>query len=308
MTCWILFLICPTYAVPSQVKYCESTMKGFSMRASTSDALRERVHAAATPRELIVTWQHPIERTIAPVARLSYDGRRYQFCYIRNALRISGFRPFLGFPELNVCYSSDTLFPLFAQRAMAPRRPDFTRWVNRLGLPDDASPWEQITRSGGRRQGDTIQLFPIPTVADGRMECDFLVHGMRHIVDRGTTVGRETVTVTSAALERQLSTLRAGDELRLCDEPTNPSNPLAILTTTRDNLPLGWVPNLLVEELHRIPNHQSASVHALAVNGADAGWHLRLLAHLSVPVSEGFQVFAGEQWQRLTCSHEVSAP
>lgn len=283
-------------------------MKGFSMRASTSDTLQERVHAAATPRELVVTWQHPIDRTISPVAKLSYDGHSYRFHYIRNALRVADFRPFLGFPDLHGQYTSTTLFPLFAQRAMAPRRPDFSRWVSRLGLPDDASPWEQITRSGGRRPGDTIQLFPVPTTSAGRMECDFLVHGMRHIVDRATTVGHDQVTVTRTEFERQLATLRAGDELRLCDEPTNPSNPLAILTTTREDIPLGWVPNLLVEGIHRIPNHQDAVVRAVAVNGADAGWHLRLLAHLSVAVPEGFEIFAGDQWQPIGAAQPPYAP
>jgi hypothetical protein len=270
------------------------------MRASTSDILQERVHAAATPRQLVVTWQHPIERTISPVAMLSYDGQSYLFHYIRNAFQVVEFRPFLGFPDLHGRYRSDTLFPLFAQRAMTPRRPDFTRWVSRLGLPEDASPWEQITRSGGRRQGDTIQLFPVPTVADGRMECDFLVHGMRYIADRPTTVGRDVVSVTRDEFERQLAALGPGDDLRVWDEPTNPKNSLAILTTTRDNMPLGWVPNLLVEELHRIPNHQLAAVTALAVNGAEAGWHLRLLAHLSVVVPEGFEVLAGDEWQPVT--------
>jgi hypothetical protein len=270
------------------------------MRASTSNTLQDRVSDAATARRLVVTWQHPIERTISPVGMLSFDDHGYRFHYLRNALQVNGFRPFLGSPDLHGQYTSDTLFPLFAQRAMTPRRPDFTRWVKRLGLPDDASPWEQITRSGGHRQGDTIQLFPVPTVADGRLECDFLVHGMRHIADRPTTVVGDVVTPTRDQVERQLATLAPGDELRLHDEPTNTTNPLAILTTTRDNMPLGWVPDLLVEEIHRIPDHHRARVTALAVNGPEAGWHLRLLARLSVPVPDGFDVFADERWQPNT--------
>lgn len=269
------------------------------MRTSTTDTLQKRVHPAATPRRLVVTWQHPTDRTISPVAMLSYDADSYRFHYIRNALQVAEFRPFLGFPDLHGHYSSDTLFPLFAQRAMTARRPDFTRWVNRLGLDDDASPWEQITRSGGQRQGDTIQLFPVPTVTDGLLECDFLVHGMRHIAERSTAVGRRVVRVARDELERQLAALKPGDELRLCDEPTNPKNPLAILTTTRNDTPLGWVPDLLVNELHRIPNHQHAAVTALAVNGPEAGWHLRLLAHLSVVAPDDFQVFDGDEWQPL---------
>jgi hypothetical protein len=267
------------------------------MRAGTSSTLQDRVSAAATPRQLVVTWQHPIDRTISPVGMLSFDGHNYRFHYLRNALQVTGFRPFLGFPDLQGQYSSDTLFALFAQRAMTPRRPDFTRWVERLGLPEDASPWEQITRSGGSRKGDTIQLFPVPTVANGRLECDFLVHGMRHIAGRPAALGGNVISVTRDELERELAALAAGDALRLQDEPTNASNPLAILTTTEANVPLGWVPNLLVEEVHRIPNHQRANVTALAVNGAEAGWHLRLLAHLSVAVPAGFEVFADDRWQ-----------
>jgi hypothetical protein len=266
------------------------------MRASVFDTLQDRVPAAGTPRQLVVTWQHPLERTISPVGTLSFDGHSYRFHYLRNALQVKDFRPFLGFPDLRGHYHSDALFPLFAQRAMTPRRPDFTRWVERLGLLEDASPWEQIARSGGSRRGDTIQLFPVPTLADGRLECDFLVHGMRHIAYRDTALGDDVVRITRDDLEVALSTLNPGDALHLRDEPTNVSNPLAILTTTQADVPLGWVPNLLVEELHRIPEHQGARVRALAVNSAEAGWHLRLLAHLSVAVPVGFEIFADDRW------------
>lgn len=271
------------------------------MRAATSpNALRDRVSGTAASRRLVVTWQHPTERTISPVGMLSFDGHSYRFHYLRNALQVKGFRPFLGFPDLHGQYTSDVLFPLFAQRAMTPRRPDFTRWVKRLGLEDDASPFEQITRSGGHRPGDTIQLFPVPTVTSGHLECDFLVHGIRHIAERPTTVAGEVITLTGDDVERQLAALAPGDELQLHDESTNTANPLAILTTTGDDIPLGWVPDLLLEEIHRIPGHQRARVTALAVNGPEAGWHLRLLAHLSIPVPDGFTVFTDDRWQPNT--------
>ncbi|MBY0288436.1 MAG: hypothetical protein K2X52_15010 [Mycobacteriaceae bacterium] len=269
------------------------------MRAATSNATLAGVRASATLRQLVVTWQHPIERSISPVGVLSYDGHAYSFYYIRNALDAAGFRPFLGFPDLDRWYTSPVLFPLFAQRAMGSRRPDFARWVTRLGLSESASPWEQITRSGGRRQGDTIQLFPVPQINGGRLECGFLVHGMRHIIERPIHVGQTTITVTRDQLERTLSALRPGDQLGLCDEPTNVSNPRAILTTTRGQVPLGWIPNLLVEEIHRIPDRGRATVTVRTVNGPDAGWHLRLLAKLSAEVPDTFEVFAGAMWEPL---------
>jgi hypothetical protein len=255
------------------------------MRAATSDTRPAGVYARAL-RQLVVTWQHPIERSISPVAMLSYDGQTYSFHYIRNALDVPGFRPFLGFPDLDRWYTSPTLFPLFAQRAMAPRRPDFTRWVTRLGLSEDASPWEQITRSGGRRQGDTIQLFPVPRVSGGRMECDFLVHGMRHIIERPIPVADMIVIVTRDQLEHELAMLRPGAQLALCDEPTNPSNPRAILTTTLSD-----------EEVHRMPHRARATVTVRTVNGPEAGWHLRVLANLSAEVPDSFEVFSGPSWE-----------
>lgn len=270
------------------------------MRAGTSSTLVEGVRADAVVRELVVTWQHPAERSISPVGLLSFDGQTYTFRYIRNALTVPGFRPFLGFPHLEWCYTSTRLFPLFAQRAMAPRRPDFTRWVHRLGLPEDASPWEQIARSGGRRQGDTIQLFPVPRISDGHLECDFLVHGMRHILERPIEVGGVLVTVTRDELEATLAGLRPGDQLGLCDEPSNRSNPQAILTTTAGHLPLGWMPNLLVDEVHRAAEHGPARVTVRAVNGPEAGWHLRLLATLSADVPDGFEVFTDPSWEPLS--------
>lgn len=255
---------------------------------------------SGTERRLVVTWQHPNSRLISPVGMLNFDGQTYSFYYIRNAVDVEDFGPFLGFPELETHYESERLFPLFAQRAMTPRRPDFVRWVTRLGLSEDATPWEQIARSGGRREGDRIQLFPVPVVSDGRIDCDFLVHGMRHVLEGELLVGRRLrQPPTRDELEALLSTLRPGDELQLLDEPTNQVNPLAILTTTTDDFPLGWAPNLLVDEIHRIPNRNTLKATARAINGPEAGWHLRLLVHLTAEVPDDFKVFQGPSWESL---------
>jgi hypothetical protein len=46
-----------------------------------------------------------------------------------------------------------------------------------------------------------------------------------------------------------------------------------------------------------------------AVNGPEAGWHLRLLGHLSADVPNDFEVFAGPRWEALdpaSCPHTHS--
>lgn len=268
------------------------------MRAATCDTATA-VLSPTLQRRLVVTWQHPIERNISPVAMLQFDGEHYTFHYIAGALKVDGFRPFLGFPDLYQRYTSERLFPLFAQRAMTPRRPDFTRWVHRLGLSDDATPWEQIARSGGRRHGDAIQLFPVPEIARGRMDCDFLVHGIRHIPEEPRTVAGHAVHLTYPILEEHLAGLHTGDRLALHDEPDNDYNHRAILTTTTDDAPLGWVPDLLLDAIHDVPERSTIKVTAAVVNGPEAGWHLRLLAHLSAQVPQDFQVFTTPQWDSL---------
>ncbi|MCZ2813643.1 hypothetical protein O2W15_19620 [Modestobacter sp. VKM Ac-2979] len=253
-------------------------------------------------RRLAVTWQHPVSRDISPVGLLEYDGHHYRFDYIRNAETTPDFVPLLGFPDLHRAYESPHLFPLFAQRVMDPRRPDHARYVRRLGLPADATPWEQMSRSGGGRQGDVLQLFPEPQVqADGRVACDFLVHGIRHVPDRPLVLeGRERI-VDVANLETHLAALRHGDPLQLVREPQNPANAQAVMAVTAGGFPLGWVPNLLLDDLYEFcgGEPETADVVVQQVNGPDAPSHLRLLARLTTESSSGYQPFTGASWEKL---------
>ncbi len=251
----------------------------------------------STVRRLIVSWQHPVSRAISPVGELRFDGSRYFFNYIENARTVLDFSPFLGFSSLDRAYESDQLFALFAQRAMAPRRPDYTQWIKRLGLAVDATPFEQIARSGGRREGDTIQLFPVPLIEHGLLKCSFLIHGIHYVASDPLIVDGRDISIGSDQLDAELSSLRVGDKLRLLDQPENLHNNKAILTTTATDVPLGWVPDLLVSDLHRIPDRGAIDVEVEHINSADAGWHLRVLARLSARVPKDFRIFEGGSWR-----------
>lgn len=252
-----------------------------------------------TARRLVVTWQHPDERLIEPIGLLEYDGQRYRFGYISHALNVNGFRPLLGFRDLYARYVSNELFPLFAQRVMDPRRPDYQRYVRRLGLDEDATPWEQIARSQGRRQGDTIQLLPEPVNEHGVITGRFLVHGIRHVPGRFRMLDGRAVQVDSEQVEAALATLRPGDALGIASEPGNEVNSLALMVVARRVTPVGWIPNLLLEDMHRLMARADVSVVAEHVNGPDAPWHLRLLARLTARGAGDFQFFTGEKWELL---------
>jgi hypothetical protein len=250
-------------------------------------------------QRFVVAWQHPDRRLIEPVGFLTYDGHVHRFAYIRNALQVKDFRPLLGFADLRRSYTSEDLFPLFAQRAMDPRRPDYRRYLARLGLEGEQGPLEQIARSQGRRQGDTIQLLPVPAVTGDEVTFLFLVNGVRHVPERPLILGGREIRVTRKQVEDALSRLSQGDVLGLTGEPENPVNPEALLVTAT-SVPVGWVPDLLVGDLHRLMTRATVTVTVEHANGSDAPWHLRLLARLRASPAAGFQFFAGETWQPLS--------
>lgn len=279
------------------------------MSAASSSPLVHDARRARVTRRLAVAWQNPMTRQITPIGLLEYDNELYSFTYIQNANDTPEFRPLPGFPDLFRLYQSEHLFPLFAQRVMDPRRPDFARYVERLGLPADATPWEQMSRSGGARHGDTLQLFPEPDLSsDGFVTCTFLVHGVRHVPDRPIQLGGQSVRVNQEQLEAKLGTLRQGDPLRLIGEPANPINPHAVITATLEGFPLGWVPDLLLDDLHLLiaEDYPLASVTLVQANGPEAPAHMRVVARLQAKANKNYHPFSGQKWRPLGETNQVS--
>lgn len=249
-------------------------------------------------RRLVVAWQHPDRRGIQPIGLLTHDGLLHRFTYIRHALEVADFHPLLGFPDLRRAYSSPDLFPLFAQRAMDARRPDYQRYIERLGLEGEQGPWEQIARSQGRRHGDTIQLFPEPTTHDDELTCIFLVHGIRH-AHEGAPLEGGWVRGTPEQVNAALGSLRSEDQVSLAPDPGNRFNRLAIMVVG-SSVPVGWVPDLLLEDLQRLMEHTTVTARVEHVNGPDAPVHLRLLVRLTAIPAGGFRFFTGKRWEPLS--------
>jgi len=236
---------------------------------------------------LVVAWQHPITRQISPVGFLEATGSAFRFRYIAAALHVDGFRPLIGFPNFFESYESSQLFPLFAQRVMSARRPEFKSFLAELDLSGDdgLTPMEILARSGGRRAGDTLQLIPVPQIDhDGLTSCKFLIHGIRHRLEQ------------DPAVESALAALKPGDRLILRDEPTNPHNERAIIALGENRVAIGWVPDLLLDYVHEVRTGQEPLVRVLHVNDPTSPPHLRLLAELIGHVSSAYRPFSGPQW------------
>lgn len=240
--------------------------------------------AGRSAGRLIVAWQHPQTRLIAPVGLLEHGGAEgYRFRYLRRAAELEGFEPFLSFPEWDGDYTDSSLFPMFAQRIMSPRRPDFTQFLSQLDLNHDATPWEQLARSEGRSNGDTVQVFPIPAVSrDGTTTCRFLAHGVRYINDG------------------VLPALTPGDMLTLRREPENPKNADAVWVCTGEGQPVGYVPDLLLEHLRSMQSVDDPILTVEHVNGQDVPAHLRLLVRLDGRVPPGYQPMKGARWETFS--------
>lgn len=248
---------------------------------------RREEDGGSAPRRLVVAWQHPQTRLISAVGMLDVETQRYRFRYLRRAMTTAGFRPFLGFREFEKTYLSDELFPLFQQRVMNPRRPDYERYIKSLNLPSDATPWEQLARSGGKRTGDTIQLFPEPIVrVDGSSRCCFLVHGVRHIEKN-----------YDPSVQQRIQNLRKGDSLQLVPEPDNVVNPKALLTSTEGGDVLGWVPDLLLDYVYMLRESGPVELRVEHTNGPNVPYHFRLIARVEGRVPAGYQPFAGPGWE-----------
>lgn len=268
----------------------------------SSAHIADHVHHAsldAAVNDLLVLWQHPETRQIHPIGRFSYDGEVFTYSYTRHAHSIPDFRPLPGLALDGVPYQSTRMPTLFQQRTMSPNRPDFGAAMQHLGIAlRDATPWEQIVHSGGRRAGDTLQFMELPTVTDGHVHARFLINGIRHIPDGSTRIlDGAPIRVSDEEQERALGTLSFGDELDLLPETGNPKDPDAVVIAY-SSVPLGWVPRILstgVRELVEGGQHVRSSVYRIADPSAPP--HVRLVVDLEAEASAGFTFDSTGDWE-----------
>jgi HIRAN domain len=244
-----------------------------------------RVDVTVLPTtKLIVTVRLPTGEYV-PVGVLEVSERGSQFAYFSSAVARPDFQPLLGFADPKRRYQRPYLFPQFAERVISPSRPDRADYLETLNLGSDATPVEILGRSGGHRLNDPIELLPCPHLSeDGRTECLFLVHGVRHVPG------------ASERIER----LKRHEQLLLRPEPDNPVDRNAVQVMTRDGEALGWVPRPLLEYAHSLLLDDRISATVERANGAHVSPHLRLLARLRGWLPPGsLEPFTGPGWELM---------
>ena len=192
-------------------------------------------------RALFLAWQaNKPSKAWFPVGRLDADveGSLYRFRYIGGAKRAQKevrFPLLIEFPDLNGDYQSAELFPLFQNRVMNRARPDFTDYLDRLDLTEEADPIEILSINGGHRVTDSYEVFPkIEKDDTGGFSCRFFLHGWRHI---------------NEAAKDRIGRLEHEEKLYVTLELTNPEIGLAVQIQTTDYCMIGWAPRYLVADL-----------------------------------------------------------
>lgn len=260
------------------------SIEPFSTTASTG--------VGARLSRLLVTRRDAQDRTYRALGFLDrvFDERNhasYRFSYLTRLRDEESFVPLIGFRDRSRVYTSPRMFPTFAERIMGAERPDRTEYLEALGLSEDAEPWEILTSSGGHRDGDPIELIPVPTIDQQSMQTTslFLVHGIRHM---------------SEAANSRIEQLLPGTALELRHDPQNKYNSRTI-DVMDGELKLGYVPVPLLDHAHSVLNGPGYELEVVAANSAEAHPHLRLLVRLTGKPTE--YVFDRPEW--ATPHHET---
>ena len=192
-------------------------------------------------KTLYLAWQAKQNRGWFPIGQLDVDADAsdyYRFRYTEGAKRAQqegGFSPLMEFPNLDVPYGSDVLFPTFTNRIMSKSRPDFAKYMRSLGLDETLDPIESLHVNGGHRVTDAYEIFPkIERQVDGRFVCRFFLHGDRH---------------TNLYVTERIKDLKVGENLCVALQLNNPATGLAVQIQTEDYYMIGWSPRYLAHDL-----------------------------------------------------------
>lgn len=244
-------------------------------------------------RRLFVMWRDGDDSV--PVGVLvrstSHDRVRYSFSYLRGAKSIPGFRPFPSFPALDRVYQGRRLFPLFANRLMSAKRPEYSAVLHRLGLEVGADEIDVLARSSGRNLTDRTEVFLEPQLdpVSGRYVGFFFAR-----------TSSETKRASVSGLSRGLGLAigrEAGGDRRLS------------LTTPEGSL-VGFVPPLLAEGLlaleARCQDEILLTIEHVST-GPDVSPNMDVLCRFESCVPEdGYSLFSGDEWQPLASQSELA--
>lgn len=161
-----------------------------------------------TINSVYVAWQEPDTHNWHVVGNLQERKSGYVFKYTKGALSSSKFTKFSGMKDVSETYVSEELFPLFKNRLLSSKRPEYPRFISWLGLDSEhTTPIDILGRSGGLRSTDNLQIFKrIEVATDGSFKHYFFLHGLGYLTETSN---------------KRVSQLMPGEVLKLCLDMQN---------------------------------------------------------------------------------------
>lgn len=227
---------------------------------------------------LYIAWSDTVERKWYPVGRLCFDNNMYIFCYTEGARASSRFAPFGQMNDLTQIYTSQNLFPLFENRILNKKRPEFGDFLEWLGLDiDNYDPLEVLALTEGKRGTDSIEIFPCPQKGSDEMyRISFFAHGMRYL---------------DKSYIDALRNIRAGDSLYLMFDIQNRYDERAITMRTDDPVKfVGYCPRYLAKDFRHLldkVDHRLVRVEIERIN-YDAPLQYKIMCRATSPWPKGF--------------------
>ena len=250
--------------------------------------------------KVFVAWQDQSTREWRPVGILLYLNGLFSFCYTRGAEMLASFGGFPRMDNFERVYKAEELFPVFQNRLLSEKRPEYDRLMSWLNVPKPSTPEETnemkltiLALTEGKRKTDSITIFPCPEKnADGEYNVDFFVHGLSHMAEE--------------IIER-VNALEAGTRFFLMQDRQNARDSHALTLRTEEPLfTVGYCPRYFAKDFSFLLDrfHENELVRVLRVNG-DAPTQFRLLCRFESLWPQDFDPCSEKQFEPIPELDEV---
>lgn len=248
---------------------------------------------------LFLIWRSSLKNKWFPIGKLT-NGNGYQFEYIQGVLEAEkecGFQPMEQFPRFEEKYESQDLFPLFTNRVLPENRPEFKEYLENLNLKENGNdPIAILGRSGGLRETDYFELFPLPQLDEiGAYRIKFFARGVSHLPNSS---------------QQRILQLIPQEQLLLVQDFQNGYDNNALLLRTnnalhpndRDRYIVGYVPRFLADDLANAPLRELEPLKVCVekVNPPPAPTQFRLLCDLVAKWPDRSKPFSSSLFQPLS--------
>jgi hypothetical protein len=215
-----------------------------------------------------LAWQAPETRDWHVVGALIEHVDKYVFHYTQGATRAHKFSPFSGMEDLSKSYISKELFPLFHNRLLSQRRPEYPNFIKWLGLsPTEATPANILARSGGTRGTDHLQVFKrIEVDSEGAFKHFFFLHGLGYL---------------SSSVHERIDSLEQGEELALCLDNQNTYDPSAVIVRAKSPAEIiGYCPRYLAKDVRKLLEEPCTLKASIETISKDAPKNYRVMCKI----------------------------